>query len=165
MNKLKYTLSRNALNQIYLYYLLPIIEYVSLVWDGCQQHGSQHIYLHVLVCSLGLNTPQLCTTYLLSRSQGPWNSGNIHSSLCRVLVYAQHCKDIFMSNPCGGSYQDVLSWRINNTARPPLRCTHNTQVPLYYPRYPRWLQMIGDMRGSRRFCQRESNFENVFFMF
>ena len=35
MRKLKYTLGRNALNQIYLYHLLPIIEHASLVWDGC----------------------------------------------------------------------------------------------------------------------------------
>ena len=34
MRKLKYTLSRNALNKIYLYHLLPIIEYASLEWDG-----------------------------------------------------------------------------------------------------------------------------------
>ena len=29
MRKLKFTFSRNALNQIYLYHLLPILEYVS----------------------------------------------------------------------------------------------------------------------------------------
>ena len=40
MRKLKYTLSRNALNQIYLYHLSPIIEYASLVWDGCTQQDS-----------------------------------------------------------------------------------------------------------------------------
>ena len=40
MRKLKYTLSRSALNQIYLYYLLPITEYSSYVWDGCTQQDS-----------------------------------------------------------------------------------------------------------------------------
>ena len=40
MCKLKYTLSRNALNQIYLYHLLPIFEYASLVWDGCRKKDS-----------------------------------------------------------------------------------------------------------------------------
>ena len=33
-------LKQNALNQIYLYHLLPIIEYASLVWDGCTQQDS-----------------------------------------------------------------------------------------------------------------------------
>ena len=35
MRKLKFTFSRVALNQIYLSYLLPIIEYSCVVWDGC----------------------------------------------------------------------------------------------------------------------------------
>ena len=38
MRKLKYTLSRNALNLIY--HFLPIIQYESLVWDGCTQQDS-----------------------------------------------------------------------------------------------------------------------------
>ena len=40
MRKLKYTLSRNAFNQIYLFHLIPTIEYASLVWDGCTQQDS-----------------------------------------------------------------------------------------------------------------------------
>ena len=40
MRKLKYTFSRNALNQIYLYHLLPKLEYASLVWDGCTQQDT-----------------------------------------------------------------------------------------------------------------------------
>ncbi|MCG7876809.1 MAG: reverse transcriptase family protein [Candidatus Thiodiazotropha endolucinida] len=35
MRKLKFTLNRLALNQIYNSYVLPILEYSSLVWDGC----------------------------------------------------------------------------------------------------------------------------------
>ena len=35
MRKLKFTFSRVALNQIYLSYLLPIIEYSCVVWAGC----------------------------------------------------------------------------------------------------------------------------------
>ena len=41
MRKLKYTLSKNAINQIYLYHFFPIIEYASLVWGGCTQHDSK----------------------------------------------------------------------------------------------------------------------------
>ena len=43
MRKLKYTLIRNAFNQIYLYHLLPIIENASLVWDGCTQQDSNTV--------------------------------------------------------------------------------------------------------------------------
>ena len=35
MHKLKFSLSRSALNQIYLSYLLPTLEYASFVWDRC----------------------------------------------------------------------------------------------------------------------------------
>ena len=37
MRKLKFTLSRAALNQIFLSYIRPILEYASIVWDGCNQ--------------------------------------------------------------------------------------------------------------------------------
>ena len=41
MRKLKYSISRNALNQMYMSYLLPVVEYASVVWDGCSERDSQ----------------------------------------------------------------------------------------------------------------------------
>ena len=35
MRKLKYTLNRQSLNQIYISFVRPILEYASIVWDGC----------------------------------------------------------------------------------------------------------------------------------
>lgn len=35
MRKLKFSFTRLALNQIYLSYLLPVMEYSCVVWDGC----------------------------------------------------------------------------------------------------------------------------------
>ena len=35
MRRLKFTFSRAALNQIYLAYVRPILEYLSAVWNGC----------------------------------------------------------------------------------------------------------------------------------
>ena len=43
MRKLKFTFSRNAFYQIYLYHLLPILKYALLVWDGCTQQDSARI--------------------------------------------------------------------------------------------------------------------------
>ena len=40
MQKLKVSFSQNALNQIYFSYLLPILEYASIVCDGCTAHNS-----------------------------------------------------------------------------------------------------------------------------
>ncbi len=38
MRKLKFQLSRTSLNQIYISYLRPILEYASVVWDGCTDY-------------------------------------------------------------------------------------------------------------------------------
>ncbi|MCG7879943.1 MAG: reverse transcriptase domain-containing protein [Candidatus Thiodiazotropha endolucinida] len=43
MRKLKYTFNRLALNQIYLSYVLPIIEYSCIVWDGCTAQDCQSL--------------------------------------------------------------------------------------------------------------------------
>ena len=40
MRRLKFKLTRVALNQIYLSYVLPILEYSSVVWDGCSSQDS-----------------------------------------------------------------------------------------------------------------------------
>ena len=40
MCKLKYEFSRLALNQIYISYVRPIIEYFSILWDGCSEQNA-----------------------------------------------------------------------------------------------------------------------------
>ena len=37
MQNLKYRFSRQALNQIYVSYIRPLLEYSSVVWDGCSE--------------------------------------------------------------------------------------------------------------------------------
>ena len=41
MRKLKYTISKIALNQMYMSYLLPVVVYTSVVWNGCSEEDSQ----------------------------------------------------------------------------------------------------------------------------
>ena len=43
MRKLKYTFSRIALNQIYISYARPILEYSSIVWDNCTVEQSNSL--------------------------------------------------------------------------------------------------------------------------
>ena len=43
MRKMKFTLTRRALNQIYLSYMRPIFEYSSEVWDGCSIYLSEAV--------------------------------------------------------------------------------------------------------------------------
>ena len=40
MRNLKFSFSRNSLNQIYFSYLLPVLEYASIVWDECAAYNS-----------------------------------------------------------------------------------------------------------------------------
>ena len=41
MRKLKYSISRNALNHMHISYLLPVVEYAAVVWDGWSEQDSQ----------------------------------------------------------------------------------------------------------------------------
>ena len=41
MHELKYSINRNALNQMYMSCLLPVVEYASVVCDGCSERDSQ----------------------------------------------------------------------------------------------------------------------------
>ena len=41
MRKLEYSISRNALNQMYMSYMLPVIEYASILCDECSEQDSQ----------------------------------------------------------------------------------------------------------------------------
>ncbi len=43
MKKLKFQLSRKSLNQIYISYVRPLIEYASVVWDNCSQYEKNMI--------------------------------------------------------------------------------------------------------------------------
>lgn len=43
MRRLKFTLNRRSLNQIYLSYIVPILEYSSIVWDGCSDSCSNSL--------------------------------------------------------------------------------------------------------------------------
>ena len=41
MQALKFKLRRKTLNQIYLSYLRPILEYASVVWDNCTEYEKE----------------------------------------------------------------------------------------------------------------------------
>jgi hypothetical protein len=43
MRALKFQLKRSTLNQIYISYMRPILEYASIVWDGCAAYEKQSL--------------------------------------------------------------------------------------------------------------------------
>lgn len=45
MRAVKYKLKRNTINQIYISYMRPILEYASVVWDGCTEYEKRSLEL------------------------------------------------------------------------------------------------------------------------
>ena len=43
MRKLKFSVRRKTLNQIYVSFLRPILEYSSVVWDNCTQYEKNRL--------------------------------------------------------------------------------------------------------------------------
>ena len=43
MSKLKYSISRKSLNQIYISFLRPVLEYSAVVWDGCTLYEKENL--------------------------------------------------------------------------------------------------------------------------
>ena len=43
MRKLKYSISRKSLNQIYISFLRPVLEYSAVVWDGCTLYEKESL--------------------------------------------------------------------------------------------------------------------------
>ena len=43
MRSLKFKLNRKTLNQLYFSYLRPLVEYASVVWDGCTMYEKQQL--------------------------------------------------------------------------------------------------------------------------
>ena len=43
MRKLKYCISRKSLNQIYISFLRPVLEYSVVVWDGCTLYEKESL--------------------------------------------------------------------------------------------------------------------------
>ena len=62
--KLNYSLSRIALNQIYISYIRPILEYSSIVWDNCtieQAYSLEKIQnetARIVTCLTGSVSPE-----------------------------------------------------------------------------------------------------------
>lgn len=43
LKKLKFSLGKNSLSKMYITFVRPILEYASVVWDGCSQHDNDKL--------------------------------------------------------------------------------------------------------------------------
>jgi len=66
MRTLKFTFKRNTLNQIYISFLRPILEYSSVLWDNCskyEKHRLERMHLEAARIVTG-TTPSISTIHL-----------------------------------------------------------------------------------------------------
>lgn len=124
MRKLKYTFHRVALNQMYISYVLPILEYSSIVWDGCSAQDS-----HTLE-KLQNEAARIVTG--LTRSV---SLENLYRE-CGWISLSERRKQqklVFMYKVVNGSVPsyitDVIPPLVRETTNYPLRNNNNIAIP------------------------------------
>ena len=121
---LQLSLSRNTLNQTYMSYMLPIVEYASVVWDGCSEQDSATLQ------KVQNEAARLFTG--LTRSVSLENLYK-ECAWATISQRRQKHKLSFMYNVNTGmvpSYiQDLIPPLVNEVSDYPLRNTRNITVP------------------------------------
>ena len=124
MRKLKYSISRNALNQMYMSFPLPVLEYVSVVWDRCSEQDSQTLQK--------IQNEATCLVTGLTRSVSLENLFK-ECGLTTLSKRRQQHKLSFMYKVNNGivpSYkQDLIPPLVSEISNYPLRNNRNISVP------------------------------------
>ena len=124
MRKLKFSLSRSALNQMFMSYMLPILEYASVVWDGCSEQDS------VTLQKVQNEAARLVTG--LTRSVSLENLFK-ECGWATLSQRRQLHKLSFMYNVNAGMVppyiQDIIPPLVSEVSDYPLRDTRNITVP------------------------------------
>ena len=61
---MKFTVKRNTLNQFYISFLRPILEYSSVVWDNCSTYEKDRLERMQLEAARIVTTRSICTITL-----------------------------------------------------------------------------------------------------
>ena len=94
MRKLKNSISINAFNQMYISYLIPVVEYAPVVWDGCPEQDTKTLQ------KLQNKSTQLITE--LSRSV---SLENLYKE-CERAILSQNTQQ----NKLSLMYNVILAW-------------------------------------------------------
>ena len=125
MRELKYSISRNGLNQIHMSYMLSVVEYASVVWGGCSEQDSQTLQ------KIQIEAVRIVTG--LTRSVSLDNLYKVCGWATLSQKSQQH-KLSFMNNVNTGmvlSYtQDLIPPLVSEISVYPLRNNRNISVPL-----------------------------------
>ncbi len=125
MRKLKFRLSRNSLNQIYISYMRPILEYASVVWDGCSEYEKsalekiQHEAARIVT---GLT--KSVSLYNLSKEIG-WQSLSVRRSVQKLSSMYKA-----FNNQTPSYISNLIPPEIQNVTHYNLRNRQNINIPL-----------------------------------
>ena len=120
IRKLKFTFSRQALNQMYISYVRPLLEYSSIVWDGCTEQDKNTL-------ELLQNEAALIVTGL-TRSA---NIENLYKECGWVsLAKRRHFQKLCFMFKCINNFvqdyiSDIIPPRVRETSNHPLRNREN----------------------------------------
>ena len=124
MRKLKFSLSKKALNKMFISYMLTILEYASVVWDGCSEQDS------VTLQKVQNEAARLVTG--LTRSVSLENLSK-ECGWATLSQRRQQHKLSFMYNENTGMVppyiQDLIPPLVSEVSDYPLRNTRNITVP------------------------------------
>ncbi len=124
LRKLKYTLSRNNLEKLYLVFIRPIFEYACEVWDNCGKGNSERLeQLQLEAARIVTGLPIFTKTENLYREIG-WQTLAERRRLRKLSMFY----DIFHKN-APNFLNDIIPPCIQSTTNYPLRNGHDIIVP------------------------------------
>ncbi len=117
MRKLKFQLSRSSLNQIYISYVRPILEYASAVWDGCTEYEKsalEKLQNEAARIVTGL-TRSVSLEHL--RQEIGWQSLSIRRSVQKLSIMykaANNETPSYISNLIPPEIQNITNYNLRN---------------------------------------------------
>ena len=160
LRKLKYKLSKDILNKLYLTYIRPLLEYASEVWDGCSITDSNRIekvQLHAARIITGL--PIFASLNSLYFETGWEKLDERRKSKKLALMYK------IVNNEAPGYLNDLLPNTVNAASNYNLRNRLNFEIPFVrlcsYENsfFPSTLKLWNELPLNIRNCSSVSQFK------
>ena len=89
--KVKYRFSKDILNKLYCYYIRPLLEYASEVWDGCTQTDANRLeQIQLTAARIVTGLPVFASLNSLY-SETVWEISR-EAQKQKAVAYVQNCK-------------------------------------------------------------------------
>ena len=92
--KLKYRLKRDYLEQIYLVFIRPILEYASEVWDNCGQTNCNRLEKIQIEAARIVTGLSICASFDSIYKETGWESLSTRRKVKKLLLFffLQNCQ-------------------------------------------------------------------------